>query len=105
MARLILIIVSEFLAFCVVAQVLFHPGWAFKQAHRLPKLVWLLIGIAGFVPPLGLVFGALWIVRGRAVQRADHVHFNAYRERRNARRAMQSDIQTAVQNEVNKYRY
>jgi hypothetical protein len=46
------------------------PGWAFTEAHRMPKSIWLLLATIGLVPPLGLVFAVIWRASMRAVYEA-----------------------------------
>jgi hypothetical protein len=62
-------LVSIGLALVTFASVKTPPGWAFERAHRGSKAVWLLIAIIGLIPPFGLVYLALWMIFGRAVER------------------------------------
>jgi hypothetical protein len=87
--------VSELLAFGLICQVLFHPGWEYRQAHR-SKVLWLLAGIVALVLPLGYVFLVLGIIRGKAAARTDQAYYNAWRQRRYERQAMQSALQAEL---------
>jgi hypothetical protein len=65
-----LLLVSVIVSFATLAGVMTPPGWAFKQAHRGSKLMWVLIALIGLVPPLGLISSVMWIACGYAVGRA-----------------------------------
>jgi hypothetical protein len=79
------------LALMTLGAVTNPPGFAFKDAHRLTKPVWLLIAAIGLIPPLGLASFVLWVVLGRAVERAwavgDPASYRGYLARRAAAQA------------------
>ncbi len=83
-------LLSVGLAMLTISGVLNAPGWAFKNAHRMSKPVWLLITFVGLIPPLGLVSFVLWVVCGRGVERAwatgDPASYKGYLARREAAR-------------------
>jgi hypothetical protein len=76
-------LLSPGLALFTLAGVKTPPGWAFKQAHRMSKPVWILIGLVGLIPPLGVISFVLWTVLGRAVERqwaaGDPVSYGTFR--------------------------
>jgi hypothetical protein len=62
------------------------PGWAFKEAHRMTKTIWVLIALVGLIPPLGLVSSVLWIscgyTVGRAWKRGNPATYSQYQDAR-----------------------
>lgn len=55
------------LALMAVETVVKPPGSAFDQAGRGSKTVWLTSAMLGLIPPLGIVYFALWIKTWRTV--------------------------------------
>lgn len=88
-------LVSLCIAGMVLRGVRTPPAWAFEHANRMPKSVWVTIAVIGLIPPLGLFSCVLWIVRGRAVERAwaagDPLAYSGFLARRAANAAARAD--------------
>ncbi len=86
-----LTLLSLGLSMLTISGVKTPPAWAFKHAHRMSKPVWLLIAIVSLVPPFGLITCVMWIIFGRAVERAwatgDPAAYGGYLARKAAIRA------------------
>ena len=65
-----LLCASTGLALITFESVTKPPGWAFERAQQMSKSTWLLIAIIGVIPPLGIISFAMWVSRGKIVQRA-----------------------------------
>jgi Mg2+/Co2+ transporter CorB len=63
-------VLSIALALITISNVFTPPGWAFKQANRLTKPLWVLIGIAALMPPLGWIYFTAWMICGRTIRNA-----------------------------------
>lgn len=104
------LLLSVLCSFATLTGVVTPPGWAFKQANRGPKSVWVLIAIAGLIPPLGLISTVMWIACGHAVGRAwKRGNPTSYRQHQDARqealrRHRQLELQRQQQDQLRRNR-
>lgn len=75
-------VLSIALALITIDSVLVPPGQAFREANRLSKPLWVLLGIVALMPPLGWIYFPAWLICGRSVKNAwaatDPAGYNAY---------------------------